>query len=370
MQAKLAPMRYVVIVMALLSTAAHAQWKMQTSGTTASLRGIYSIPAGNNAPSGVAWASGTNGTVLRTEDGGLLWQNCTVPPGAATLDFRGVRAWDANTAIVMSSGPGDQSRLYKTTDGCNSWKLIFTNPDKDGFWDAVNVADQSHIIVLGDPVRGKFIIEKTSDGGKSWSVEHSSASRSDEGAFAASNSSLLVNWADGHAAFGTGGSQGSRLFVDCNPCVNSDDLWVAGDVPMFAKGKTAGIFSLTYRDLRHWVAVGGDYSKPNDRPGTAALTLDAGKTWQTPLTLPNGYRSSVAYDTAGKAFITVGPNGTDISTDDGRNWRALRPQTGDASDADRNWNALSLPFVVGPNGRIGKLEPGALTNLRPTSAPR
>jgi hypothetical protein len=30
-------------------------------------------------------------------------------------------------------------------------------------------------------------------------------------------------------------------------------------------------------------------------------------------------------------------------------------------DADRNWNALSLPFVVGLHGRIGKLDAQALT---------
>jgi hypothetical protein len=68
----------------------------------------------------------------------------------------------------------------------------------------------------------------------------------------------------------------------------------------------------------------------------------------------------VAYDAATKTWITVGPNGTDISTDDGRNWRALRPGADDATDADKNWNALSLPFVVGPKGRVGVLEAGTL----------
>ncbi len=139
--------------------AAQAQWEMQNSGTTADLRGI------DNAGGGVAWASGTNGTVLRTEDGGYLWQTCAVPPGGEHLDFRGIQAFDANTAIVMSSGKGDLSRLYKTTDGCHKWKLVFTNPDKDGFWDAVvaSVVDadsndicsaDSKIIlgtILGDP---------------------------------------------------------------------------------------------------------------------------------------------------------------------------------------------------------------------------
>src|SRR3954452_3224588 len=103
------------------STPTLAQWQIQTFNTTADLRGIHSI--GN----GIAWASGTNGTVLRTEDSGYAWQSCTIPPGAERLDFRGVQAFDANTAIVMSSGKGDLSRLYKTTDGCHSWKLIFTN---------------------------------------------------------------------------------------------------------------------------------------------------------------------------------------------------------------------------------------------------
>ena len=72
-------------------------------------------------------------------------------------------------------------------------------------------------------------------------------------------------------------------------------------------------------------------------------------------TLPGGYRSSVAYDSTQKLWITVGPNGTDISRDDGRNWQPLKPSNQDPTDADKNWNALSLPFVVGPNGRIGRL---------------
>lgn len=81
-------------------------WEMEHSGTTAGLRCIYAVGRG------VAWASGTDGTVLRTEDSGFVWQTCAVPPGGDKLDFRGIWAWDAQTAIVMSSGPGRQSRLY------------------------------------------------------------------------------------------------------------------------------------------------------------------------------------------------------------------------------------------------------------------
>jgi len=47
-----------------------------------------------------------------------------------------------------------------------------------------------------------------------------------------------------------------------------------------------------------------------------------------------------------KLWITVGTNGSDLSRDDGRNWQRLD---------DGNWNALGLPFVVGPHGRIARL---------------
>jgi hypothetical protein len=109
-----------------------------------------------------------------------------------------------------------------------------------------------------------------------------------------------------------------------------------------------------------YVVVGGDYKKPDQVKGTAAFSHDGGLHWKSSQTPPHGYRSAVAYDPATKTWITVGPNGTDISRDDGRNWTALKPTAQDPPDADKNWNALSLPFVVGPKGRIGKLRPEAL----------
>ena len=124
----------------------------------------------------------------------------------------------------------------------------------------------------------------------------------------------------------------------------------------------------SYFPLRLMV-VGGDYSKPDQPDGTAAfiaskdgmhLPLSSYFSISVATNPPHGYRSAVAYDSPTKTWITVGPNGTDVSTDDGHNWRALKPGPNDAPDADRNWNALSLPFVVGPHGRIGVLRPEAL----------
>lgn len=329
---------------------------MENSTTTADLRGVDSVGGG------IAWASGANGTVVRTEDGGYMWQPCTVPPGAEHLDFRGIQAFDADTAMVLSSGKGDLSRLYKTTDGCQTWKLIFTNPDKDGFWDAMllNRYDKDGEL-LGDPVDGRFAFWQTSDQGATWqrTPKRGLDALHEEGAFAASNSSLFdaERFSTG---FVTGGPAGARLFTSED--TTESGSFSARSLPLRGGSQSAGGFSIAVRDWCCWVAVGGDYLKPNESEGTAAYTLDGGKTWHASITPPHGYRSSVAYDAATKTWITVGPNGTDISTDNGRNWCAVHPDAAprEAPDADRNWNAISLPFVVGPHGRIGKLDPQAI----------
>jgi hypothetical protein len=61
--------------------------------------------------------------VLRTIDGGAHWEKCAAPDAdkdGETLDFRGGQAWDEKTAIVMASGSGEKSRMYKTADGCKT----------------------------------------------------------------------------------------------------------------------------------------------------------------------------------------------------------------------------------------------------------
>jgi photosystem II stability/assembly factor-like uncharacterized protein len=309
-------------------THAQGQWHIEVSHTNAGLRGIDSL--GN----GVAWASGTAGTVLRTIDGGANWQTCTVPSGAEKLDFRGIQAFDRNVSVVMSSGKGDLSRLYKTSDGCHTWKLLLTNPDPEGFWDAIRFTPGNKAGTLyGDPVDGKFVEFTTSDSGETWlrSKEAPSA-REGESLFAASNSSLIYH--AGHPLIVTGGPSGSRSLAGFR----------GGDIPL-AAAESAGAFSVAASPTA-LVAVGGDYQKPDVSAGTAAFSTDGGQHWSAATTPPHGYRSSVAYDSAHKRWIAAGPNGTDISTDDGRHWRSF---------SDGNWNALSLPFAVGPNGRVARL---------------
>src|ERR1700735_1103984 len=203
MRGKTHPIRYATPLLILLSSLftkkIQAQCDFEDSNSTASLRGIH------NVGGGVAWASGTNGTVLRSEDGGYLWQTCTIPPGAEKLDFRGIQAFDEHTAIVMSSAKGYLPRLYKTTDGCQSWKLLFTNPDKEGFWDAMQALGRDEFEVMGDSVDHMLVNEKMGHVIPVWQL-HEGDDLTDyftdhffqitanlkEGGFAASNSTLVI----------------------------------------------------------------------------------------------------------------------------------------------------------------------------------
>lgn len=337
----------VITILLVFGASALAQWDAEDSGTKSSLRGVH------NAGQGVVWASGTNGVVLRSEDDGYLWQQCAIPPDGVKLDFRGVWAWDANHAVAMSSGPGPASRLYETTDGCAHWRLLSTNAESAGFWDAIAFRNQQEGVLLGDPVNGRWVILRTGDGGRHWSRDDSAGLEADprgEGAFAASNSALALSPDGTSIYFGTGGRGGSRVF-QFHAGVSKSNKWISVQLPLSHGSDAAGIFSIAFRDSKHGVAVGGDYKQPNQREGTAARTSDGGLTWIAASELPAGYRSAAAWDQKLQAWIAVGPNGSDVSYDDGNTWKQFDR---------RGWNALSLPWAAGAEGKVATLNEPAL----------
>ena len=114
-----------------LSATVFAQWTPQQSGTTARFRGVSAVSRR------AAWASGSGGTYARPTDSGATWQ-AAVMPGASQLDFRDVQAVDVNTAFLLGIGPGEASRIYKTTDGGHGWALQFTNQNPKAFFDYIS----------------------------------------------------------------------------------------------------------------------------------------------------------------------------------------------------------------------------------------
>jgi photosystem II stability/assembly factor-like uncharacterized protein len=300
------------VLLGVLSVSAPV-WTPQASGVNATLRGVSAV---NDH---VAWASGSGGTVLRTADGGATWNRMTVPADAA-LDFRDVDAIDERTAYLLSIGNGSASRIYKTVDAGTNWVLQFQNDDPRVFLDAMSFWDASHGIVMGDSIDGAFCIMTTSDGGKAWSRVPASAlprALANEGAFAASGTNIAV-LGPAEAWIGTGAGATARVLHT----TDRGRTWTIAATPMRA-GPSAGIFSVAFRDRLHGIVVGGDYRLEREAVDNMAVTSDGGRTW-TPARGLSGFRSVVAYipGRAG-ALLAAGPQGSDLSDDDGHSWRPL-----------------------------------------------
>lgn len=327
----------------LLGSAANAQWQAQTSGTNVRLRGVSAVS------STVAWASGDKGTYARTTDGGKTWQAGAVP-GAGELDFRDVDAFDADTAYLLSIGAGEQSRIYKTTDGGRSWDLQFKSNRAEAFFDSMAFWDRDHGIAVSDPVGGRFLIIITSDGGKTWKempADGMPTALDGEGAFAASGTCIAVQ-GKRNVWFGTGGPNGARVF-------RSNDggrTWSVAMSPI-VKGKTAGIFSITFWNSTQGIVVGGDYTKEREAKENVAVTKDGGRTWTLITgTMPGGYRSCVLFvrSKASLTLITVGPSGSDYSTSGGNSWTSI----GTEGFHSASFAGSTSGWAVGEGGRIAK----------------
>jgi len=336
-------MRYFWLRIAGLLMAAGAvfaqSWRPQESGTTASLRGVWAV---NDK---VVWASGSGGTWLRTIDGGATWKASKMP-GASDLDFRAVRAFSDKSAFLLSIGAGEKSRVYKTSDGGANWQLLYTNPDPKGFFDAIQFWDEDHGIVLGDPVDGHFQVLTTEDGGANWKSQKTPAAVPNEGAFAASNSCLIVR-GEHEAWFGTGGQGGGRIFHSSD----GGKSWTVTKTPIRNDSASAGIFSIAFSDNKHGVAVGGDYQKPKETMGAIVVTEDGGKSWIIPPKGTNGFRSAVFY--VGQ-WVSTGTSGSDLSNDMKIWWQA---DSGDYNAVSCVRGGYSGPpcWFVGPKGAIASM---------------
>ncbi len=327
-----------ILALALAPLCFAQSWSPQTSGVTVAMRGVSAVG------DGVVWASGSGGTWLLSTDGGSTWKTGVVP-GAEALDFRGIRGFDDKSAILMSAGPGDKSKIYSTSDAGETWKLLFTNPDAKGFFDAINFPDRNLGFLLGDPVDGHLTVFRTGNGGADWIRVEMPEAVAGEGAFAASNSNIVVGgW---NVWIATGGAGAGRVYHSSD----GGKAWAPVETPIRKDGPSAGIFSIAFADPAHGVAVGGEYTKATERTGNIAVTDDGGTTWTAPKGQPPaGYRSSVAYLPDAKLWIATGPSGSDVSAD-GSDWKNF--------DAG-SYNALSVApdgavWAVGQKGRIAKL---------------
>ena len=293
----------------------------------------------------VIWASGSNGTIGKSTDGGKTWK-WSIVKGFEKRDFRDIEAFDAITAIVMAVDA--PAYILKTTDGGENWKIVYENKTKGMFLDALEFWNEVSGIAIGDPIDHKVFVARTFDGGNNWvdiPDSYRPVADSGEAFFAASGTNVRA--LDRDESVLVSGGMRSRMYIRDKKI----------DLPIIQGGETKGANSIAVLDNNKlkggstMIIVGGDYSNPASDSLNCFFTTNYGKTWKAPKRPPHGYRSCVEY-LSKKQLITCGPTGVDYSFDGGNTWKLI---SNEGFHACRIAKKGSTVYLAGANGKIGKL---------------
>ena len=328
-----------LLLSCFLATAQRPTVEVLTSGNGISLRGL-SVVNDN-----VIWVSGNKGTVGRSNNGGKTWKWMTVT-GFEKNDFRDIEGFDGATAVIMTVA--EPAYILKTTDGGETWKVVYENKTKGMFLDAMEFWNEQAGIVVGDPIDGRFFVTRTFDGGNTWQdipFTNRPVADSGEACFAASGTNIRALDRD-EAVFVSGGKR-SRLFIRDSPM----------QLPITQGQETTGANSVAVWDKlklnggKKMIVVGGDFNKPESNTKNCYYTMNGGKSWEAPNTPPHGYRSCVEYFSKTDLF-SCGLTGVDYTHDGGKNWKWISKESFHVVRASKLGAAI---FLAGTDGKIGKI---------------
>ncbi|MGB0177035.1 MAG: WD40/YVTN/BNR-like repeat-containing protein [Owenweeksia sp.] len=314
-------------------------WQNFESGSKSGLRGLYAVSEK------VCWASGSDGTVLRTVDGGKTWEDRSVR-GMENLQFRDIHAFGPDTAMVLSAGL--PAVICRTTDGGKTWLTVYENVDEGVFFDAMDFWNPKRGIAFSDAPGDRLLIIETIDGGRSWqalpqTVLPQVAPR--QGGFAASGT-CLKTIGESTVIIGLGGVSATVLLSR-----DFGRTWIKTRAPLDQGEPSQGIFSFTFKNEMEGFCVGGDYRADSLTSFNLAQTNDGGKSWF--LTGDGGiigkYRSCIAYLNE-YTLVAVSRNGCSFSSSSGETWEDL-----EGSFYTVSVGTDGSVWASGPEGALAKL---------------
>lgn len=249
----------------------------------------------------ILWAVGSNGKIVRSEDGGANWQ---MQSGPVDAHLQSIAAWDVQRAVAV----GNAGRLEITADGGHTW---------------------TEVAVPRSEVANKLLRVKAYPNGKGWAVG--------EMGLALESSDYGKSW--------------QRILPEKDRAWNDvsfqgNDGWLVGEFGQIARTGDGGatwtpvdtpihtsLMAVEFRDARNGVAVG--------LSGTLLTTADGGRTWQAMKSGTIEHLNDVVW--TGSSWIAVGDKGIRVTADgDETRWTAAR-----ISDKDLSWHTQIEPLAGG-----------------------
>lgn len=258
------------------------------------------------------------------------------------------RSIASNSKAIFALSISNPALLYRIFNG--KFELKYTENHEKVFYDSMHFFDDNlHGIAVGDPTQDCASIILTSDGGNTWNKIPCSKLpkfEENEAFFAASNTNIKTI---GRTVWiGSGGKKARILKSD-----DFGDTWQIFETPIIQGEGPQGIYSIDFADKNNGIAIGGDYSKPEENIRNKAITSDGGKTW---LIVADGqnpnYKSCVQYvpNTNGKEVFAAGVTGISFSNNGGITWKEVSKEPYYSIQfVDRNTAWLS------GNNKLGKL---------------
>ena len=206
-------------------------------------------------------------------------------------------------------------------------------------------------VLIGDPVNGRFET-RVMMAGHAWSVDDKACeARDGEPGFAASNSAAFVFGSRRYIIVDRWEGRPTRAALALAGIQRHQERMPAALLCHWLEAaKSSGAFSVSFRDLKHGVVVGGDYKKPDDATGNCRVE----RRRRPPLDCCEQAASRLPL----RRRVVPGSECVDRRRHERFRHFSRRWQNLGALDNGK-WNAVSPPFAVGPGGRIGRLRPDA-----------